>query len=475
MAGARGRADAVRARARGLTPATDTTPIDPVPTGVVPRRDGDPDRGGVLGDGDPDRGGALGGGGSVQGRRPGDGDPRLRARLDARAADGLLRTLRTVDGPTGPRATVDGREVLLLCGNDYLGLAGHPDVRAGAADAAHAYGGGSGSSRLVAGTLAIHLELERELAALEGADAALLFGAGYLANVGVVTALAERGGVVASDALNHASIIDGVRLSGAERVIYRHGDWEHLDHELAARSGTSRPPALVVTDGVFSMDGDVAPLAELVAVCRRHGARLVVDEAHATGCVGPGGRGSVAAAGLEGEVDAIVGTLGKALGSSGAYVAAHRDVRDWLVNRARPLIFSTAPAPAAAGAALAALAILAREPDRVDRVRRNAEIVRRGLRDAGVDLAAPGIDPSRMDPAAPIVPVVVGPADATMAITESLLRDGVYLQGIRPPTVAPGTCRLRLTVSSEHDPDELRAATHRIATALADDRRDRTT
>ncbi|WP_320672683.1 aminotransferase class I/II-fold pyridoxal phosphate-dependent enzyme [Patulibacter defluvii] len=399
-------------------------------------------------------------------RRPADGDPALRARLDGLADDGLLRTLRTLDGPIGPRATVDGRELLLLCGNDYLGLAGHPAVREGAAAAALASGGGAGSSRLIAGTLAVHRELEAAIAAFEGSQSALLFGAGYLANVGVVGALAERGGVVASDALNHASIIDGVRLSGAERVVYRHGDWEHLDHELSARAG-GRPPALVVTDSVFSMDGDVAPLAELVAVCRRHGARLVVDEAHATGCLGPGGRGAVAAAGLTGEVDAIVGTLGKALGSSGAYVAAHRDVRDWLVNRARTLIFSTAPAPAAAGAALAALDQLDREPQRVARLRANATLVRDELRAAGVGLAVPGIRGDRVDPAVPIVPVVVRGAEATMAITERLLAEGVYLQGIRPPTVAAGSCRLRLTVCSEHDPAELRDAAARIGRALA--------
>ncbi|MGE4427375.1 MAG: aminotransferase class I/II-fold pyridoxal phosphate-dependent enzyme [Solirubrobacteraceae bacterium] len=424
---------------------------------VVPSRPGAGGPARASRPGDRDRSGAS---------RPADGDPALREQLDALEGDGLLRSLRTLDGPTGPRATVDGHDLLLLCGNDYLGLAGHPDVRRGAADAALAHGGGSGSSRLVAGTLSIHRELERELAAFERTGTALLFGAGYLANIGVVTALAEPGGVVASDALNHASIIDGVRLSGAERVVYRHGDWEHLDHELAARAGSSRPPALVVTDGVFSMDGDVAPLAELVEVCRRHGARLVVDEAHATGCVGPGGRGSVAAAGLEGEVDAVVGTLGKALGASGAYVAAHPDVRDWLINRARPLIFSTAPAPAAAGAALAALGVLAREPDRVERVSTNAEIVRTTLRAAGVDLRVPGIDGRRAEPAVPIVPVVVGPAAPTMAITGALLRDGIYLQGIRPPTVPSGTCRLRLTVCSEHRPDELRDAARRIAAAI---------
>ena len=395
--------------------------------------------------------------------RPADGDPLLRARLDALADDGLLRSLRTVEGPIGPRVRVDGRDLLHLCSNDYLSLAGHPAVRAGAAAAAERHGGGAGSSRLVAGTLTVHRELEERLAALKGTGAALLFGAGFLANLGVVTALAEKDGVVLSDALNHASIVDGVRLSGAERVVYRHADPEHVDRELRARPGR---PALVVTDGVFSMDGDVAPLPELVAVCRRHGARLVVDEAHATGCMGPRGAGSVAAAGLEGEVDAVVGTLGKALGSSGAYVAAHRDVVDWLVNRARTVIFTTAPAPATAGAALAALDVLAAEPERSARVRDRARLARRTLADAGVDLAVPGIDSAAVDPGAPIVPVVVGDAAATMAATAALLDAGILLQGIRPPTVAPGTCRLRLTVQADHDEDELRGACLRVAAVV---------
>lgn len=395
--------------------------------------------------------------------RPADGDPLLRARLDALGDDGLLRTLRTVEGPVGPRVRADGRDLLHLCGNDYLSLAGHPAVRRRAADAAVEHGGGAGSSRLIAGTLTIHRELEQRLAALKGTGAAVLFGAGFLANLGVVGALAEKGGVVLSDALNHASIVDGVRLAGAERVIYRHGDAEHVDRELAARPGR---PALVVTDGVFSMDGDVAPLPELVAVCRRHGARLVVDEAHATGCLGPRGAGSVAAAGLEGEVDAVVGTLGKALGSSGAYVAAHRDVVDWLVNRARTLIFSTAPAPATAGAALGALDVLAAEPERTARLRARAVLVRSALAGAGVDLAVPGIDPAAVDPGSPIVPVVVGDAAATMAATARLLDAGILLQGIRPPTVAPGTCRLRLTVQADHDEDELRRACLQVAAAV---------
>ncbi|WP_084269823.1 aminotransferase class I/II-fold pyridoxal phosphate-dependent enzyme [Patulibacter minatonensis] len=399
----------------------------------------------------------------VPAHRPADGDPLLRARLDALRDEGLLRSLRTVEGPVGPRIRVDGRDLLHLCGNDYLALAGHPAVREGAAAAALAHGGGSGSSRLVAGTLTIHRELEDRLATLKGTGAALLFGAGFLGNLGVITALAEKGGVVLSDALNHASIVDGVRLSGAERVIYRHGDAEHVDRELRARPGR---PALVVTDGVFSMDGDVAPLAELVDVCRRHGARLVVDEAHATGCLGPRGAGSVAAAGLEGEVDAVVGTLGKALGSSGAYVAAHPDVIAWLVNRARTVIFSTAPAPATAGAALAALDVLAAEPERTDRLRSRAALARETLRGAGVDLSVPGIDPSAVDPGSPIVPVVVGEAAATMAATAELLDAGILLQGIRPPTVPAGTCRLRLTVQADHDEDELRDACLQVAAAV---------
>ena len=242
-------------------------------------------------------------------------------RLEELRESGLYRRLRLIGGAQGPRVLLDGRPVLLLCSNNYLGLADHPRVREAAAEAAMRWGAGAGASRLISGNMEPHRVLEERLAEFKGYESALLFGSGYLANIGAIAALAGRGEVVFSDELNHASIVDGCRLSRAETFVYRHGDVEHLAWGLREAAGRG---SLIVTDGVFSMDGDVAPLEELAQLARRHGCRLMVDEAHATGALGPGGRGSVAAAGLSGEVDLVVGTLGKALGSYGAYVCAER-------------------------------------------------------------------------------------------------------------------------------------------------------
>ncbi|HXS46424.1 MAG TPA: aminotransferase class I/II-fold pyridoxal phosphate-dependent enzyme, partial [Solirubrobacterales bacterium] len=240
-------------------------------------------------------------------------------RLEELRESGLHRRLRLIESPQGPRISLDGHQVLLLCSNNYLGLADHPQVREAAAEAAMRWGAGAGASRLISGNMVPHRLLEERLAAFKGYEAALLFGSGYLANVGAISTLARSGEVVFSDELNHASIVDGCRLARAETFVYRHGDVEHLAWGLREADGRG---ALIVTDGVFSMDGDVAPLAELASLARRHGCRLMVDEAHATGALGPGGRGSVAAAALGEEVDLLVGTLGKALGSYGAYVCA---------------------------------------------------------------------------------------------------------------------------------------------------------
>jgi glycine C-acetyltransferase/8-amino-7-oxononanoate synthase len=373
-------------------------------------------------------------------------------RLEELRDRGLYRRLRLIEGPQGPAVTLDGQQVRLLCSNTTLGLADRPAVRAAAAEAALRWGASSGASRLISGNMEPHRRLEERLAAFKGYEAALLFGSGYLANTGVIAALAGRGEVVFSDELNHASIVDGCRLSRAETFVYRHGDLEHLAWGL--RQAGERA-ALVVTDGVFSMDGDVAPLPELLDLARRHGARLMVDEAHATGTVGPGGRGSVSAAGLSGEVDVVVGTLGKALGSYGAYACASAEIVDFLVNTARPFIFSTAPPPPATGAALAALATLEAEPQLVDRLQANAMLLRRSLSAEG--LAAGG--------STQIVPVEVGEAEATMALCELALEKGVFAQGIRPPTVPEGSCRLRLTAMATHRTEDLVAAAHMVGVA----------
>jgi glycine C-acetyltransferase/8-amino-7-oxononanoate synthase len=359
---------------------------------------------------------------------------------------GLHRRLRLIEGPQGPRVLLDGAEVLLLCSNNYLGLADHPKVRAAAADAAERFGAGAGASRLVSGTMSLHRTLEQRLADFKGAQAALLFGSGYLANTGVVAALAGRGEVIFSDELNHASIIDGCRLSRAEAFVYRHRDTEHLEWGLRRAGGRA---GMIVTDSVFSMDGDVAPLPDLHGLAKRHGCKLVVDEAHGTGVLGPGGRGAVAAAGLSGEVDVVVGTLGKALGGYGAYVCTREEIAELLINTARPFIYSTAPPPPSVGAALAALALLRDRPGMAEQLRRNAATLREALGAYGLDLGA-----SRTQ----IVPVVVGDARRAMALCEHALDRGVFAQAIRPPTVPEGTSRLRLAVMATHSADELRAA-----------------
>jgi 8-amino-7-oxononanoate synthase len=366
------------------------------------------------------------------------------ARLQELRDRGLYRRLRPIDGPQGPTVLLGGRPVLLLCSNNYLGLAEHPQVRSAAAEAAMRWGAGAGASRLVSGNMEPHRRLETQLAEFKGYEASLLFGSGYLANTGVIAALAGAGEVVCSDELNHASIVDGCRLARAETFVYRHGDLEHLAWGLGQAAGRG---SLIVVDGVFSMDGDVAPLPELVELARRHGCRLMVDEAHATGAVGPGGRGAVAAAGLSGEVDVVVGTLGKALGSYGAYACAGAETIDFLLNTARPFIFSTAPPPPSVAAASAALELVS--PHLVERLQANASRFRAAL-------AAEGLDGGSSQ--TQIVPLEVGDAETTMDLCERVLERGVFAQGIRPPTVPAGSSRLRFTVMASHRAAELERA-----------------
>jgi 8-amino-7-oxononanoate synthase len=367
-------------------------------------------------------------------------------RLEDLKDHGLYRKMRLVSGPQGPRVLLDGRPVLLLCSNNYLGLADHPRVREAAAEAAMRWGVGAGASRLVSGNMTVHRRLEKELCEFKGSEACLLFGSGYLANTGIVSALAREGDVVLSDELNHASIVDGCRLAKAQTFVYEHCDVEHLEWGLREAAGRA---SLIVTDGVFSMDGDVAPLPEIVELARRYDARVMVDDAHGTGALGPGGRGSVAAAALEDEVDIVVGTLGKSLGSYGAYACCDAEMAEYVVNCARTLIFSTALPPPAVAGAMAALEILRSEPQRVDRLRRNGALLREALAEEGLD---PG------DSETQIVPLVVGDPAQAMKSCEQALQRGVFAQAIRPPTVPEGTSRLRLAVMSSHRSAELRQA-----------------
>ncbi len=377
----------------------------------------------------------------------------IEARLRELEALGLRRRTRLVSGPQGSHVILDGKPVLLLCSNNYLGLADHPKVREAAADAAMRWGVGAGASRLISGTMTIHRRLEKRLAEFKNREAALLFGSGYLANTGTIVALARPGDVVFSDELNHASIIDGCRLSRAEVFVYDHCDPEHLQWGIERSDGRG---ALIVTDSVFSMDGDVAPLPDIVELAHRHRLRVIVDEAHGTGALGPGGRGALAEAGLEDQVDVIVGTLGKALGSYGAFVACDHKMARFLINSARTFIFSTAPPPPAAAGALAALGLLQDRADRVRRLQSNAAVLRAELEAEGFELYG-----SRTQ----IIPLVIGDAEQTMRTCERALAQGVFAQGVRPPTVPPGTSRLRLAVMASHREEELRAAARILAVA----------
>jgi 8-amino-7-oxononanoate synthase len=377
----------------------------------------------------------------------------IEARLAELKALGLHRRTRLVSGPQGPHVLLDGKPVLLLCSNNYLGLADHPKVREAAAEAAMRWGVGAGASRLVSGTMTVHRRLEERLAEFKGQEAALLFGSGYLANVGAISALARPGDVVFSDALNHASIIDGCRLSRAEVFIYDHCDPEHLAWGVRRAEGRG---ALIVTDTVFSMDGDVAPLQHIVEVAQRHRLRVLVDEAHATGALGPDGRGAVAGAGLEDQIDVIVGTLGKALGAYGAFVACQRSMSRFLLNAARTFIFSTALPPPAVAGALAALELLQDRPRLVQRLQNNSAALRSELAHEGFDVRGSTTQ---------IVPLVIGDAERAVRVCEAALEAGVFAQAIRPPTVPAGTSRLRLAVMASHREEELCAAARTLGQA----------
>ena len=365
--------------------------------------------------------------------------------LASRRAAGLMRQLHCVDGPQDTWVTVDGRRALLLCSNNYLGLANHPALREAATRAAVDYGVGSGASRLISGSMRLHEQLEAQLAALKGTEAALVFNSGYHANIGVIAALVGNEDAVFSDALNHASIIDGCRLSGARIVVYPHNDVLALEGALATSAARRR---LIVTESIFSMDGDTAPLRAICDVAERHGAMLVVDEAHATGVIGPRGGGLVEAEGLRERVTLQMGTLGKALGVFGAFVAGRRALIDLLINTARTFIYTTALPPPVLAASLAALDIVASEPDRRQQVIDNARQLRCLLQELGIDAGG----------AAHVIPLPTGNPERTMRLSTQLLEERVFVQGIRPPTVPPATSRLRVTVMSTHTAADLQFA-----------------
>jgi len=378
------------------------------------------------------------------------------ARLDQLSQQGMLRSMRVVDGQ-GPKVNINGREALLLCSNNYLGIAGHPALTEAMLVATRQYGTGSGASRLVSGTMPPHAALEERIAFFKGSAAALLFNSGYAANTGILQGLFGPDDVIFSDELNHASIIDGCRLARARTVVYPHCDVAALAELMADEKPQRKGRWLIVTDGVFSMDGDKAPLAELCDLKEEHDALLMVDDAHGTGVLGKGGRGTGEYFDCLDRIDLHMGTFGKALGCAGAYLAAEQVVINTLINNSRAFIFSTSLPPGIPAAAMAAFDLVDSEEGRL--LRKKLEANRKQL--AGL-LTAGGMD--LLGSTTQIIPVLSKDPEPTMKMTARLLEDGIFLQGIRPPTVAPGLCRLRATVMASHEPADLERAAKKILT-----------
>ena len=360
---------------------------------------------------------------------------------ESMAAEGLLRRPEVIQSSCGPRVTIGGREAVCLCSNDYLGLAADPAVRAAAVEAVQRWGVGAGASRLVSGTTSLHAELERRLAAFKGAGAAVVTSTGWMANHVAVHALAGGGDLVLCDALDHASILDAARSCGAGVRTYPHGDVRQLAQILQRVRGRHRG-CLIVTDSLFSMDGDLAPLVELAEVKQRFDAQLLIDEAHATGVLGEHGRGAAELLGVEDAIDATVGTLSKAIGSLGGFVAGPETLIETIRNTGRPYIYTTALPPALCAAALKSLEIIRDEPARRRKLLGLADHFRGLMEGLAVDTRGS---------VSQIVPVTIGEADEAVRVSRRLLDAGFFVPAIRPPTVPPGTSRLRVSFSAGHD------------------------
>jgi glycine C-acetyltransferase len=364
--------------------------------------------------------------------------------LDQLREQGLFRPLRVLGSAQDTEAVVDGKRVLNLSSNNYLGLTTHPRLETAMIEATEKWGAGSGAVRTIAGTMTIHEELERRLAEFKHTEASLVFQSGFTANLGVLQSLVKEGDVIISDELNHASIIDGIRLSKAERSIFKHRDMDDLERHLEKHR--DKRVKLVVTDGVFSMDGDIAPLPAIVERAERFQALVMVDDAHASGVLGRNGRGSVNHFGLDGRVDLQMGTLSKAIGVLGGYVAAAQPVRDFLIHRARPFLFSTSHPPGVAAACIAAIDVLLAEPERIDRLWQNTKRFKAGLKRLGFETGASET---------PITPVIVGKGAVAMKLSDRLFSLGVFAQGIGYPTVPEGRARIRTIVTSGHSEAQL--------------------
>ena len=356
---------------------------------------------------------------------------------------GLYRQMKYLQSPQQPYVKIAGKSYLMLSSNSYLGLCNDQRLKQAAMDAMEKYGVGSGGSRLTTGSYEVHKKLEDEIAAFKGAEAALLFNTGYMANVGAISSIAGKDWVIFSDRFNHASIIDGCRLSGAEIIIYEHCDASDLETKAHSHRGRR---ALVVTDGIFSVDGDIAPLPEIVQVAKKYNMLLMVDDAHATGVLGENGGGTADYFGLQNEIDIQMGTFSKSLASEGGFIAGNRGLIDYLANKARSFIFSTALAPATVAVSLRALEVVQAEPRLRQSLIANSAWFREKLREIGFEI---------MDFPTPIISIVLGPPDLTVNFSNRLMGENIFVSAIRPPTVPQGTSRLRINLMATHTADDL--------------------
>ncbi len=358
---------------------------------------------------------------------------------------GLLRSMHTIESMQGPVVKINGRDVILMCSNNYLGLANHPELIRTAASAARKYGVSAGASRLISGNMSAHEQLEHDTAGFKRTESALVFNSGYHANTGIISAVADADTAVLSDELNHASIIDGIRLSRAQVYIYKHRNVNMVEDMLRSINNESHDnklsKKLIVTDSVFSMDGDIAPLKELVMLAEKYNAIIMIDEAHATGVLGKNGAGAAEMLGVSSGIHIQMGTFSKALGSFGAYAAGSRPFTDFIINSARSFIFTTALPPAVCAVSSKAIQLVQKHPELRQKLTDNINFLRNGLRSIGFNIAH---DPT------PIISLIIGDADKTMQLSSMLLGKGVFVSGIRPPSVPDGTSRLRLTVTAAH-------------------------
>jgi glycine C-acetyltransferase len=383
----------------------------------------------------------------------------LRAEIDALKEQGLYTNIRTITSPQGATLTVDGKSVLNFCSNNYLGLANDASLKRAAQAAVEQYGVGPAAVRTIAGTTGLHLQLEQRLAEFKGAESAVSLQSGYTANLATIAGLMGKEDVVFSDALNHASIIDGCRLSSARIVRYNHSDAADLQRVIAQTSGYRR--GMIISDGVFSMDGDLAPLPELVAVAEAHDLLLMIDDAHGEGVVGRGGRGIVDHFGMQGRVDVEIGTLSKAFGVMGGYVAGRKEITEWIRQRGRPFLFSSAPTAADVAACLAAVDILEASTELVDRLWANTQLFKS-------EMGRLGFDTGHSE--TPITPVMLGEAPLAQRFSRRLFDEGVFAGAISYPTVPLGKARIRVMVSAAHSHDDLErglAAFEKVGKELA--------